>query len=499
MTIERVGRGMLRWSGLAVATLAVAFSAGAAVGPPPLLERGAVDLGAEVGTLERDLEIRGTVGGAAIQPRVLNSSQTTINLRGAYALTDNLQARVLLGAGWINLGQFDWSNGLVGLGRQDMDGEAGLLWGLGGAYVVSPLATAPDVRVGLSGEYRHYTSEVDRGEIEMDEFRVALQVAWPMDRITLYGGPVYSDVRGSFSGSTSLGFRSNGDLDAEERIGVLAGAEYQFSPRLAGRIEGEFVSSTAVNLSVIYGLGGPAERAPQRVATAPPPARASEDAYVPAAPETDWGAPPPPRRRAGAEPAASSTPPASTERTAAPPEGEGRRPKPPTPPAGTRPRGGAAPSGSPAATAPAVTAPAATAPAATAPAAREQRVVPAAELRGSENLETLLAAGAEAAGLGRYDEAITYYRRAVAADRGEFRAVYNLATAQYLARDYAGAQASYEAAISLRPGDAESHLFLGFCHYRQRRPEAAGRAWRRVLEIDPSNAIALNNLQALGY
>ncbi len=467
MSVKRrltVGRMLAAVTVLSVVALA---GADAMMGPPPMLDPGSVDLGVEVGTIERDVVMQGTVGGALIQRRVLNSTQATANLRVGYAIGQNFQARVLLGGSRLNLGQFDWNGSGVPLGQQDMDGDMGLMWGLGGEYVVWPLASAPDVRVGVSGEYRRYTSEIERGEFEMDEIRAALKVAWPLDRLTVYGGPLYSDLSGTFEGVTSLGFRSQGRLDADNKAGVLVGAEYQFNPRLLGRLEGEFISSTGINLSFIYGLGGPVGRTMDRPVQAPASPPAPSAAARPAPSAVDYDEPPPPRRRAGVPEA----PPAQAEVAVAE---DGRRVKPPTPPPGTRARRSE-------------------------PEESREGVVPAASVTVPSNVDELIAAGNDLAGLGRYDEAISFYRRAVAADPREFRAIYNLATAQYLVRDYAGARASYEDAVTLRPADAESHLFLGFCHYRLQRPEAAARSWRRVLEIEPGNAVALNNLQALGY
>lgn len=442
-------------------------SAVALVGPPPLHEPGTLDVGVEVSSGERDVVMQGTLGGATMSRTVLNAAQTTTGVRLGYAISPSFHARALVGAGWMNLGTIDWRSGALSWGSQDMDGDAGLLWGLGADYVVWPLASAPDVRVGVSAEYRSYTSGISRGgELEIDEIRAALKMAWPMDRITLYGGPLYSDLDGSFSGTSSSGVAFQGKLDADDKAGVLVGAEFQFNPRLVGRLEGEFISSTAINLSFIYGLGGPVGRTMERPREAPPVSAAASEPIRPAPSAGEMDAPPPPRRRPGVEPAA----PAPPEPAAGSSPATDRRTKPPTPPPGTRPRGD-----------------------------EDGRVETASDRREAVNVDGILSSANEMAELGRYDEAIVLYRRAVAANPGEFRAVYNLATSQYLSRDYAGAQASYESAIALRPDDAEAHLFLGFCHYRQRRPEAAARAWRRVLELDPSNAIALNNLQALGY
>lgn len=105
--------------------------------------------------------------------------------------------------------------------------------------------------------------------------------------------------------------------------------------------------------------------------------------------------------------------------------------------------------------------------------------------------------GNELAALGKNAEAIPYYRRAVEFDPGNFRALYNLGTALYVTRDYAAAKNAYLDAVRVKPTDPQAFLFLGFSCFRLGDTDGAVRAWERVLELDPDNAVALNNLQAL--
>jgi len=111
--------------------------------------------------------------------------------------------------------------------------------------------------------------------------------------------------------------------------------------------------------------------------------------------------------------------------------------------------------------------------------------------------EDQVARGNELAALGKNAEAIPYYRRAVEFDPGNFRALYNLGTSLYVTRDYAAAKAAYLDAVRVQPTDPQAFLFLGFSCFRLGDSDGAPRAWERVLELDPDNAVALNNLQAL--
>lgn len=442
------GRWVLGFLSVAAFVFLTAIAASALIGPPPLLERGVVDVGAEVGRTERDINFNGTVSNAIISPIKLHSTQTALEVRLGYAPTDNVHLHLTLGGSNMNIGRLGLGVGLVPQGILDLKGEAGFLWGLGGDFVVRTISASPDVRIGVSLDYRHSFSDINQGTMEMDEFRAVLKGAYDLDQWTIYGGPMYSNLDGAFHGRTSLGFASQGTFRAADRLGFLAGAEYAFSERMSGRIEAELLSSTGVNLGFVYKLGGPfgrVERPPQ----APPAASADADMAPPRVIATAVvDETPPPSRRP------PSGPDAVESEVAPVVVGSDRRDEPPV----------------------------------SGPASQAEAM----------NVDQLIAAGNDLAALGRYDAAIIFYRRAVVANPHEFRAVYNLATSQYLARDYAGARASYTDAVGLRPDDVEAHLFLGFCAYRMNEPATAARSWRRVLELDPENAIALNNLQAIG-
>lgn len=442
---------------LALAVAILPSSSRAIIGPSPALFSHDKEIAVEVGTGTRNVNFAGTVGGSTINPTKLKMAENSYGLRLSYGLTDNFTPYALLGFSKVNVGLINLSAGGVSQGGLNMNGDLGFLWGLGANFHVRTLAWAPDLALGLSAEYRNFSSDINAGSVDVDEFRLALKGSRTFDKATLYGGPVYSTFRSIYAGNTTIGVRSAGTIHSKNDFGLFAGADYAFNERINGRLELEFISAIMINLSVTYHIGGPWLTREKTVAPPPPepvvpvargPEGAEARAYTPSGQEVAVGA------------------------EASPPSPE-RRIKPAEPPPEAAPRE-----------------------------TRSTRDMPseASERRAFEekSAEELVALGNEQTALGRFDEAISNYRRAVAADPGNFRARYNLATAQYLNHDYSGAKLSFEESIKLMPRDAQAHLFLGFCYYRMGQIDGAVRAWQRVLELDPDNAVALNNLQALG-
>lgn len=105
--------------------------------------------------------------------------------------------------------------------------------------------------------------------------------------------------------------------------------------------------------------------------------------------------------------------------------------------------------------------------------------------------------GNSLAAQGRTGEAASAYEIALELDPGNYRAKYNLATLRYKEKNFGESRRLYAELLKVTPSDVEANLFLGFSHYRMGDLEGAARAWRHVLEIDPANSVALNNLQAL--
>ena len=63
---------------------------------------------------------------------------------------------------------------------------------------------------------------------------------------------------------------------------------------------------------------------------------------------------------------------------------------------------------------------------------------------------------------------------------------------------YVEARPYFHAVIRLNPTDVDSHLYLGYVNYYLNDRASAAREWQRVLDLDPENALARNNLNSLG-
>jgi hypothetical protein len=119
-----------------------------------------------------------------------------------------------------------------------------------------------------------------------------------------------------------------------------------------------------------------------------------------------------------------------------------------------------------------------------------------AVVRGPSAAE-LIEDGDRAVAQGRLFDAVRLYQQAIDLDPNNDLAHFNLATAQFMRKNYALAEASYRAVLKLAPNDAESLVYVGLCRYWQNDPDEARRIWRRILEEDPTNASAREYLRAL--
>ena len=70
----------------------------------------------------------------------------------------------------------------------------------------------------------------------------------------------------------------------------------------------------------------------------------------------------------------------------------------------------------------------------------------------------------------------------------EFWTTYREATARRRAGDFAGALASYEAALAIRPDHEDSLYYLGNCHRERGAYEDALNAYRRLVAVNPDGS-----------
>lgn len=115
-----------------------------------------------------------------------------------------------------------------------------------------------------------------------------------------------------------------------------------------------------------------------------------------------------------------------------------------------------------------------------------------------ELFEALTENAARAYESGDYLSAAAQYEKAVRMNWNDPKVNYNLATVYFQLGKYAEAKPYYQTAAYLNPADPDAHLFLGYTHFYLKDTPAAVREWKKVLELDPGNAAARENLESAG-
>lgn len=99
---------------------------------------------------------------------------------------------------------------------------------------------------------------------------------------------------------------------------------------------------------------------------------------------------------------------------------------------------------------------------------------------------------------GALDEAVRWFRRALAVDTAYVAALNNLAGVQYRRKDYRGAIQACHRILAIDPGAVKPRINLGRACYMVGDRVRATQEWRRVLAIDPRNAEALACVKSFG-
>jgi tetratricopeptide (TPR) repeat protein len=102
--------------------------------------------------------------------------------------------------------------------------------------------------------------------------------------------------------------------------------------------------------------------------------------------------------------------------------------------------------------------------------------------------------GRSLAAQGRHDEAVESYRQAIALKPDDAEALGNLAAAYHQLKRYEEAIGYFEQALALQPGLAEAHNDIGNALVALERTEEAVERYRRALAITPQFADAHNNI-----
>lgn len=115
-----------------------------------------------------------------------------------------------------------------------------------------------------------------------------------------------------------------------------------------------------------------------------------------------------------------------------------------------------------------------------------------------EQLATRVGDASAAFNRGDYVTAASQYEAAIKLNDHDPMLYYNLATAYFQIKKYADAKIHYKNAVTYNPNDPDSHLYLGYTYYYLQDQQSAIREWQKVLEIDPANSLARENLKSLG-
>jgi tetratricopeptide (TPR) repeat protein len=111
--------------------------------------------------------------------------------------------------------------------------------------------------------------------------------------------------------------------------------------------------------------------------------------------------------------------------------------------------------------------------------------------------EVLVGLGTALAELGQGAEALRVLGEARTRDPGNAMVLLDIGTVHLMRRDYAKAQASVEAALSLNPSLARGHNVMGVVQAETGHPEEAVRHWKSAVDLDPRDLDTLFNLGAL--
>ncbi|MEM6834383.1 MAG: sulfotransferase [Sphingomonadales bacterium] len=98
----------------------------------------------------------------------------------------------------------------------------------------------------------------------------------------------------------------------------------------------------------------------------------------------------------------------------------------------------------------------------------------------------------------QFSDALECLKRGAQAEPGNPTILSKLAAAHMGQGDVTAARAIYERAISQQPKSVSAHFGMGQLLEDLGDADAAAKSYRRVMEIDPGNAMALSNLLGLG-
>lgn len=143
------------------------------------------------------------------------------------------------------------------------------VWGVGGTallYSTEPGKIGEGVlSVGVDGRYRQSHLSIDgvvvngtthkssdasltSSKYELEEWQVALEIAYQYKQIVPYVGVKYSDATGEATATVDSTSYKN-DFEGEDNVGIFVGGDIVINDSLTANVEGRFIDETALSLA----------------------------------------------------------------------------------------------------------------------------------------------------------------------------------------------------------------------------------------------------------
>ena len=143
------------------------------------------------------------------------------------------------------------------------------VWGAGGTlmlYETEPGQVGEGIlNVGVDGRYRQSHLDIDAvvldgatkksgaagltsAKFELEEWQIALEVAYQYKQVVPYVGVKFSDATGE-AVATIDGTKYKNDFDADSNFGIFCGGDIIINDSITANIEGRFINETALSLA----------------------------------------------------------------------------------------------------------------------------------------------------------------------------------------------------------------------------------------------------------
>ena len=143
------------------------------------------------------------------------------------------------------------------------------VWGAGGTlmlYETEPGQVGEGIlNVGVDGRYRQSHLSIDAvtldgaahksgdasltsSKFELEEWQIALEVAYQYKQVVPYVGVKYGDATGEAE-ATINGAKFKNDFENKDNVGIFVGGDIMINDSVTANIEGRFIDETALSLA----------------------------------------------------------------------------------------------------------------------------------------------------------------------------------------------------------------------------------------------------------